>query len=387
MVKQTIFSLETIDLTELAPTGEAIGDLDGVRVYVPLGAPGERVRVEIVEQTRLSRTQTVARARLVEILTPSPQRITPLCEYFGRCGGCDWQHLRYATQLAQKRERVWQELVQNGKLDEPPVRNCLPSLRVYDYRNAALFRVGGDGRPAYPAVNPRESIAVDECPILEPPLEDELHKAALMGVSVRREWGIRVPEPIGVGNFDYYVGPKSEFPVNTLMADQLVAESVAAMEPTAEQSWLDLYCGVGLLTLPLAVMCADVIGIEPSADAGRDARRNVAAIRSRLYNKIPPRILTSEVAPALAKPEVKTRQWYGAAISAPSRGLNLAMITQLAKLGLQRLVYLSSEVGTLGRDIKALIAAGFQLAYVQPLDMMPQTRHVQTVARLDWVGK
>jgi 23S rRNA (uracil1939-C5)-methyltransferase len=377
MAKQTILSDEVLDLTHLAPTGEAVGELDGLAVYVPLGLPGERVRVEIVEQTR-----TLARARLVEVITPAPDRVDAPCDYFGQCGGCDWQHLRYTTQLAHKRAFVYEQLTQVVKLDDPVVRPCVPSFHTYDYRNSALFTVLANGRPAYPAVNPRQSIAVDECPILEPALEDELHKAALLGVQARREWAIRVPEPFPAGNFEYYVGPKSLFPVNTLLAGQMVAETMAAMEPTQEQSMLDLYCGVGLFTLPLAVMSADVIGVEPNADAARDARRNVASIRNRLFNKMPPRILTHEVGAALARPEIKRRQWQGAVVNAPSRGLNLTTSNQIAKLGIPRLVYVSSGVTTLGRDVKAFLGAGYHFDYAQPLDMMPQTRHVQTVVRL-----
>jgi 23S rRNA (uracil1939-C5)-methyltransferase len=377
MAKQTILSYEVVELSDIAPTGEAIGYLDGLLVYVPFGVPGETVRVELVTQTR-----TFARARLVEIITPAPERITPLCDYFGRCGGCDWQHMRYAAQVVHKSAAVRQQLTQVAKLNDPDVRPCVSSFYAYDYRNSARFAVLPGGRPAYPGLNPKELIAVDECPILEPALEDELHKAALLGVGARREWDIRVPEPIPVGNFDYYVGPKSFFAVNTLAAGTLVEEVIAAMQPTAEDTMLDLYCGIGLFTLPLAVMTADVIGVEPNADAARDARRNVASIRPRIYNKVPPRILTSELGPALARPEIKTHRWQGVVVSPPSRGLNLTAIHQIAKLSVPRLVYVSSDTATLGRDIKALVGAGYQMEYAQPVDMMPQTRHVQTVVRL-----
>jgi 23S rRNA (uracil1939-C5)-methyltransferase len=335
------------------------------------------VRVEIVEQTR-----TFARARLVEVITPAPERVTALCDYFGRCGGCDWQHMRYSTQLTHKYTQVYRQLTEVGKIVDPDVRLCLSSFHAYDYRNSAVFSVLADGRPAYPAINSKEKIAVDECPILEPPLEDELHKAALLGVGPRREWAIRVPEPITVGNFDYYVGPKSLFPVNTLAAEQMVAAVMAAMEPSQEQNYLDLYCGVGLFTLPLAVMSADVIGVEPNADAGRDARRNVAAIRYRLFNKIPPRILTSEISAGMARPEIKTRHWQGALLKSAHKELDLTTSNQIAKLGVLRLVYVASGTATLGRDIKALVSKGFRFEYAQPLDMEPQTRHVQTVVRL-----
>jgi tRNA/tmRNA/rRNA uracil-C5-methylase (TrmA/RlmC/RlmD family) len=290
--------------------------------------------------------------------------------------------MRYTTQLEHKRTLVYRQLSEVALLKSPEVRPCLPSFYSYDYRNSAVFHVLPDGRPTYPARNPKEKIAVDECPILEPPLEDELHKAALLGVGPRREWAIRAPEPITVGNFDYYVGPKSLFPVNTLVAERLVAEVMAAMEPSPEQNNLDLYCGVGLFTLPLAVMSADVIGIEPNGDAGRDARRNVMSIRNRLFNKTPPRILGYEISPGLARPEIKAKQWHGAIIRSANAPLDSITSGQLAKLGLSRLVYVASGTETLGRDLKVLASKGFRFDYAQPLDMIPQTRHVQCVVRL-----
>lgn len=377
MAKQTVFSYEVLELNAIAPTGEAIGFLDGLPIYVPFGLPGERVRVEMLEQTR-----AFARGRLVEVITPSPDRVTARCDYFGQCGGCDWQQMRYAAQLTHKHAEVYNQLTQAGKVSDPEVRSCLPSFHAYDYRNSARFVVLPNNRPAYPALNPKEFVAVDECPILEPALEDELHKAALFGLAGRREWDIRVPEPILVGNFDYYVGPKSSFPVNSLAAEQLVSEVMAAMEPSAQYTILDLYCGVGLFTLPLAVMCADVIGVEPNADAGRDARRNVAAIRNRLFNKVPPRILSNEINIGLARPEIKLRRWQGLVVSPPSKGLNLTTGNQIAKLGVPRIVYVSSDAAALGRDVKTFIHAGYRFDYAQPLDMMPQTRHVYTVVRL-----
>jgi 23S rRNA (uracil1939-C5)-methyltransferase len=376
MAMQTVFSYEVLELSGIASTGEAIGFLDGLLVYVPFGLPGETVRVEVLEQTR-----AFARARLVEVIRPSPDRVTPRCDYFGQCGGCDWQQMRYATQLIHKHAEVYNQLVQAGKVSDPEVRACLPSFHAYDYRNSARFAVLPNNRPAYPALNPKEFTVVDECPILEPALEEELHKAALFGLEGRREWDIRVPEPILVGNFDYYVGPKSFFPVNTLAAEQLVAAVLTAMEPTAQQTMLDLYCGVGLFTLPLAVLCADVIGVEPSADAGRDARRNVAAIRNRLFNKVPPRILSNEINIGLARPEIKLRRWQGLVVSPPSKGLNLTTSNQIAKLGVPRIVYVSSDAVALGRDVKVFVNAGYRFEYAQPIDMMPQTRQVQTVVQ------
>lgn len=385
MANQTVFSYELLELTELAPTGEAIGYLDGLMVLVPYALPGETVRVALVEKKR-----TFARAQLIEIVTPSPARTLPLCEYFGRCAGCTWQQMRYAAQVVHKTALVRNQLMQVAKISDPLVRPCVPSLHAYGYRNSAHFTLLANGRPAYPAVNhsgphagnSNALIAVDECPILEPALQEALHKAAASGVAGRGDWDLHLPETVDVGNFTYFVGAQSPFQVNTPMTERLVEEVIGALEPAGDQMFLDLFCGVGLFTLPLAVMSADVIGVEPNAEAARDARRNVASIRNRLYNKVPPRILTEVVDRALGRPEIKARRTQGVVVDAPSGGLNLKICTQIAKLGAQRLVYGSSEPETLARDLKAFISAGYRLDYAQPLDMRPQTHHVHVVARL-----
>jgi tRNA/tmRNA/rRNA uracil-C5-methylase (TrmA/RlmC/RlmD family) len=294
--------------------------------------------------------------------------------------------MRYATQVLSKTDLVRSQLIQGAKISDPPVRPCLPSLHAYGYRNSAQFRLLPTGHPAYPAANqmgkPSALIAVDECPILEPVLQEALQQAAASGVAGKEEWNLRLPDRVDVGNFSYFVGAQSLFQVNTPMTEQLVEVVIGALEPGADQMFLDLFCGVGLFTLPLAVMSADVIGVEPDAAAARDARRNIASIRNRLYNKVPPRILTEGVDRALGRPEIKARRTAGVVVTAPGSGLNLKICTQIAKLGAQRLVYVGSEPETLARDLKALISAGYRLDYVQPLDMRPQTHHVHAVARL-----
>jgi 23S rRNA (uracil1939-C5)-methyltransferase len=363
-------------IDDLAPTGEGIGRLEGMVVFVPHTLPGEVAQVEVVERKR-----SFLRARLLRVLTPSPARMTPPCKYFGRCGGCEWQHMAYAGQVAAKTAAVQTQIARVGGLDATVVRPCIPSPAAYGYRNSARLARRPDGRPAYRAAASNDLIAVDDCPILEPALNAQLAQAAAQGLPTAGEWAVRVPSPIRVGDFAYEAGPDAFFQVNTAIAARLVEEVLAAFDPAPTDAALDLYCGVGLFTLPLALRCAQVTGVEMNAAAARDARRNLAANRYRLVNKTL-RILSASVHAALAQPAIRDARWDGVVVDPPRAGLDIKTRTQLLKLGAPKLVYVSCDPATLARDLQALTAAGYTLDFVQPLDMFPQTHHVESVALL-----
>ena len=116
-----------LTLTGMAPTGEAIGRHAGMVVFVPLGLPGEEVRVRLVDGKR-----NFARGEIVELLDHAPDRVVPVCPYFGRCGGCDWQHVAYAEQLRIKTAIVAEQLTRIGKLTNPHVLPCIGSPTAYE---------------------------------------------------------------------------------------------------------------------------------------------------------------------------------------------------------------------------------------------------------------
>lgn len=370
----------TLTLTHLAPTGEALARHDGLVVFVPYGLPGETVTVEIVQRQR-----TFARGRIVEVQERAADRIEPVCPHFGRCGGCAWQHMAYPAQVAAKTALVREQLARLGGLADPPLRPCLPSPQPYGYRNHARFARLPDGRPAYRAAASHDLVAVGECPILEAPLDAALQRAAQAGLAAPGEWDIRLAPTVTVGDFTYAVAAQSFFQVNTAVAAMLVEQVMAACAPTAAQAVLDLFCGVGLFTLPLAVAAGHVTGVESSASAARDARRNLAAGQARLDERRA-RIITGRVDAALSRPDIRGRRWDAVVVDPPRAGLDIKTRTQLLGLAAPRLVYVSCDPATLARDLKALVAGGYRLASVQPLDMFPQTPHVETVVLMSRVG-
>ncbi|PKO21724.1 MAG: tRNA/tmRNA/rRNA uracil-C5-methylase, partial [Chloroflexi bacterium HGW-Chloroflexi-1] len=179
-------------LDGIAHGGEALGHQAGKVIFVPYAIPGERVQVEIVEEKA-----RWARARLLAVLEPSPDRVAPPCPYFGPdgCGGCQWQHIAYERQATSKGEIVADQLRRLGRIAAPPVADVVAlandaGVLEYGYRNQAQLALTPDGKLGYRRTGSQDVIAVDSCLLLHPRL-DALHAAldiawpALQGVGLR----------------------------------------------------------------------------------------------------------------------------------------------------------------------------------------------------------
>jgi 23S rRNA (uracil1939-C5)-methyltransferase len=366
-------------LTGMAPTGEAIGRYGagqdrGMVVFVPFGLPGEEVRVRLVE-----RKHSFARGEIVEQLVDAPARVTPICPYFGRCGGCDWQHIAYAEQLRIKTAIVAEQLVRFAKLPEPPVLPCIGSPAAYEYRNHARLQAAAGGGLGYRAARSHTIVPVTDCPILEAPLRRELAALAgqadtspLVGEVELRSW----EELITVGDFTYRTRAGAFFQANTAVAQLLVESVLAALAPHGGGHVLDLYCGVGLFTVPVGQRVAQVVGVESNSTAAGDAVHNIAAAG------IGGRIVNQDVAEALGTPELTGQAWDAVILDPPRTGVDASALAALMALGSPRLLYISCEPSTLARDLRVLAAGGYRLLWAQPFDMFPQTRHVETLAVL-----
>lgn len=367
-----------LTLTGMAPTGEAIGRYEGMVVFVPYGLPGEQVRVRLTLRKR-----NFARGEILAVEQPSPARMSPPCPYFGRCGGCDWQHAAYAAQLEYKTAIVREQLARIGKLPDAEVRTCVPSPQPYQYRNHARLAVDQHARPGYRAAGSHAVVAVDECRILEPALQLELQRVVRGGSAAAppgEEIELRVwADRIHVAGFDYLVSPGVFFQANTAIAERIVAEVVAAVAWRGCERVLDLYCGAGLFTVPLGRKAATVVGVEANPAAAADARANLAAAG------IDGEILAHDVATALAMSALAAA-WDVVVLDPPRSGVDAEAVARLTGLRAPKVVYVSCEPATLARDARLIGDAGYTLAHVQPFDMFPQTRHVESVAVFELQG-
>lgn len=413
-----------LTLDAIAHGGEAIGRHGGKAVFVPYAVPDERVRVEIVEEK-----ERWARGRLVKVLTPSPDRVTAPCPYFGPegCGGCQWQHIAYPRQAELKQAIVADQLRRLGRIADPPMADIIaladpqsadeaPTFLDYGYRNHTQFAITAEGRLGYRRGSSHEVLAVERCLLLDPRLDD-LHAALdvvwpeLTGLSLRTgvntgdalilfeassdeapELELDLPaacalmtprglhpligEPFlfeEVAGQRYRVSAQSFFQVNTAGAAALLDTVLTYSAAQPADVVLDLYCGVGLFALALAEHAAEVIGVESSPSACDDFAYNAGDRPAITLHEG----AVEQVLPALAS---QGQRVDVAILDPPRAGAGADVLQALASLGPRRIVYVSCDPATLARDAVPLASAGYRLIEAQPIDMFPQTYHVETVA-------
>jgi 23S rRNA (uracil1939-C5)-methyltransferase len=367
------------------PRGLGIGFAEGLTVFVPLGAPGDRLRVRVDEIK--GRT---AFAEIVDIVEPGPQRTAPPCPYFGTCGGCDFQQLTYEAQLEAKVGIIRDCLRRIGKIELDGAIEMIASPEPFGYRPRARWQIDRENNSlAYFARDSHRLVPVATCPKLVPELReivesfnaadggrvgDELLAAAGDSGSIstcsRGEAAAEITAT--VGGEHYACSAEVFFQANRFLLAQLVDTAVGnATGGTA----IDLYSGVGLFTLPLGRRFANVIAVESHPKAAEFARRNVAAAGLESVE-----VVHSTVDSFL-------RTFHGSAIDLvlldpPRSGDTLDVARAIVALRPRRISYVSCEPSILARDLRVLIDGSYRIDKVTALDMFPQTHHVETVVHL-----
>jgi 23S rRNA (uracil1939-C5)-methyltransferase len=378
--------METVELRieSLAAGGDGVARLpDGRVVFVPYSAPGDRVRARVVE----SRAR-FARARVEALLEPGPARVEPACPAFGACGGCAWQHVGYAAQLEAKRAILVEALRRIGGL-EAEVAPVLSSPSAYGYRGRTRVRIEG-GRVGYLRRHSHALCAVERCPVLVPALERRLGELVADPPTEQGEWELAV----GSG------GPRAaplasrDAPVTLLevggerlrishgvfaQSNALLLEELAARVAEAAGRGglaVELFAGAGLFTLGLARRFERVIAVEGDPAAARDLRANLAQAG-------PARVEIAVERVERTLPRLAGLRPRALVLDPPRTGLPRGSAADLAKLEPERVVYLSCDPATLARDLAELHPRGYALRRVQPIDLFPQTPHVEALALLE----
>jgi 23S rRNA (uracil1939-C5)-methyltransferase len=360
-------------IERLTAGGDGLARLDGRATFVPLTAPGDRVRAELVEVK-----PRFARARLLEVLEPGPARREVACAYFGRCGGCDWLHIDEAAQRAARAEILRDALVRIGKLDALPEFETLASPRSVGYRARARVACEG-GRIGFRARGSREVVDIERCLVLDPGAQSQLE--ALRARTQRKRPGAR-SEPqasvvshaqeVEVRGFGFEaaglrVSPGSFFQANAALWDAW-ADRVVELCGRGELV-LELYAGVGFYTRRLEQRFARVIAVERDSSA-EDLRHNT---RARVVASSAEEFVAAGVE-GLA-PDV-------ALLNPPRTGCDPSVVTALRELAPARIVYVSCDAATLARDV-ARIGAEYRVARVVVIDALPQTHHVESALLLN----
>ncbi|MGB9741836.1 MAG: 23S rRNA (uracil(1939)-C(5))-methyltransferase RlmD [bacterium] len=420
--------------------GDGIASWNGLKVFVRQAAPGERVRVRIIQKKK-----DYAVAQIEEIIEPSPLRTEPRCLFYGRCGGCQLQHIDYTGQLVIKKMLINDALQHIGRI-YVPVSNIKNPGPEWHYRNKTQYPVGGDHsvKIGFFELGTHRLLDVPVCYLhpqsfnelrnrlvsiltaaQETPYDEVRHRGNIRHIIIRENYDRNVmvivvtrtrnlsprviadiaalPPVIGIVhnvnlektnrilgnrvsvlsgqdyivqkilNRQFRISAGSFFQVNSHQADELCRKVIAMISPQGTETVLDLFCGVGMLSLVIAEMVREVIGIEINPAAINDARFN--AEFNRIKNV---QFIQGDVEQLL--PRIKEADTV--ILDPPRKGCTPETLKEILRLKPGKIVYVSCNPATLARDLTILEQNGYQCEQVEPVDMFPQTAHIETVAKL-----
>jgi 23S rRNA (uracil1939-C5)-methyltransferase len=426
-----------VEIESLAFGGRGVARSQGLVVFVAGALPGDRVRAEITKAKK-----RFAEARAIELLRPSAERIADVCVHGGEpCPGAPWQGLPYESQLAQKREQVDEALRRIGGLDGFELEEIEPALERWRYRNKLEYSFGErEGEPILGFhARGRWDLVVDveDCHLASergnaarnaarewakresvPAFDARARRGALRNLVVREGWrtgqiqtrlvtsATRLPKPPvdlhtviegDSGGTDGPTGVLGEerlreelfdlklemshgafFQTNTEMAERLYAVAAEYAGLSGAERVFDLYCGIGTIGLTMAKSASEVWGLEIVPEAIANAHSN--AERNRIENAhFMAGSARTGVRPLIeraGKPDVVV-------IDPPRAGLSQKIVRRVLECEAKRIVYVSCNPTTLAPNAAQMVEAGYVLRRVRPVDMFPQTPHIECVALLE----
>jgi 23S rRNA (uracil1939-C5)-methyltransferase len=395
--------------------GKGIAKVNNKTCFIPFSLPEEVVEVEIISDKK-----DICEGYPVKILKESPFRIAAKCKYYLNCGGCDFQHVDYSTQLHLKKEILEETLERIGKINKN-VDKVIPSSNPFNYRNRVQFKFDGKNFGFY-KTKTNEVVEIDRCEIADEninkliqPLKNfalknkfinEMHvfypeeSKPTLKIYLKNQENLTVDEiekffnAVGiyvenkrikiygkpftfykVNNFNYRVSLDSFFQVNKYQIYNLIDEVLNEI-PDNTDCIGDIYCGVGLLSIPVSKKVAKVFGIELSKSAVKDANYNAKINNVQNVKFYQKNVLKSLDIIYGYEPQILI-------FDPPRTGIPKNVIENLIKLkSLNRIIYVSCNPSTAARDIN-MLSENFKLTKVKLIDMFPQTHHIESIFVLD----
>jgi len=389
---------------DIAHGGEAVARKDGKAHFIAGAMPGEIVEAAIVEDRG-----SWARTALIEVIEPSPLRREPPCPYAEVCGGCQWQFAEGDTQRQWKRDIVFGQLQHLGRLSDPVVHDTVKVGSDLGYRNRMDFHVV-NGRPGLYRPRSHDIVHLEQCPLLVPALQDvyerlgDLHgveqltlragtrtdlRLAIIEGEIPQgaeDWGVPVAQRtntstrpvIGtpllsevVRDVVFEIPVNGFFQSNTPGADMLVDLVSDALGVQSHETLLDGFCGVGLFGATVGQDAARVIGIDSSREAIVAARRNLRTVG--IDHNLLVGSFTKDI-------ESFDEYWDVAVVDPPRKGLGERGVEAVTSALPRAVAYVSCDPASLARDARIFGNLGYEFADATPVDLFPQTFHVETVA-------
>ncbi|MCK9364802.1 MAG: class I SAM-dependent RNA methyltransferase [Syntrophales bacterium] len=390
----------SVKIDDVAFGGDGVARVADFVYFVPFAVDGDEVEIEITELRK-----RFGKGRIVRILKPSPHRFVPPCSYYGRCGGCAMQHIEYPYQLELKRRQIEEALKRTAGISLPPVAPVMQSPQHWGWRGKVEFHLSSGSRETrrlgLMAAKSNQIVEVAGCLIADESINLKLNalKTGIKNGSVvaPRErqviWADEPEEPptavfVGAGKppdilrvvagKQITVPGRGFFQANIFLVERLVEQVVEMASLSGSETVIDLYGGVGLFSLFLGGKVGSLFCVEGDEEAVRCARINLkraGLAEAKCYHGDAAAILNREfVAPG--------RRADVIILDPPRDGCGEGVIEALSSLQPQRIVYVSCNPATQARDVKRLASSGYCLEIVQPLDMFPQTAHIEAVALL-----
>ncbi|OGP88409.1 MAG: hypothetical protein A2031_10040 [Deltaproteobacteria bacterium RBG_19FT_COMBO_43_11] len=376
-----------IKIESVAFGGAGVGRMNNFVVFVPFAAPDDELEVEITQLKK-----KFARGKIVKILKPSGARVSPLCRYYEKCGGCCYQHINYAHQLKIKKRQVAEAFEKIGGIAAPAVLDVVASPKIYNYRGKAQLhtvQTESDRKIGFMDISGGEIVDIENCEIMEDTINEKIsawrqdkqpprNKNTRLTIWSGHEAGKNEPIARRVKEREFLVPRGGFFQANLYLTDRLVDEICRLAEFEEVNTLIDAYCGSGLFSVFLASCAKNIIGIERDAKSLKYACinaenanvKNIKFIRGNVEDVLPGNFLPSK------------NKIDMIILDPPRTGCGESVLRAINNLRPRRVIYISCNPATQARDVKYLNEQGYELFSLMPMDMFGQTEHVEVIGLL-----
>jgi len=386
--------IERVAIGTVAFGGNGLGRINNMVIFVPFAIDGEEVEVEIGEVRK-----NYCVGKIKKLCHPSPRRIEPRCPYYSLCGGCQYQHIAYEYQLEIKERQVKESFERVGKFSLPPVKSIIPSIKFFNYRGKAEYHFDFDetGRPRIGFMDTDGSnlINIQRCEIVDESINRACNKLREEFVA-KKDFGHKTRYTLWsqtenqldryisrtVNGMKYRIPSDGFFQTNLSLMDRLAEQAINMSNLTESDTVLDCYCGSGFFSLLLSPFIRQIFGIEVDKESVKCARYNLQNCGFTNVHIYQGRV-EKVVKKSFIKKGVKIDVVF---LDPPRMGCSKDILSGITELKPGKIIYISCNPATQARDIRYLADQGFFLRELQPIDMFPQTRHIEVIALLDSGG-
>jgi len=352
----------TCVVEKLVYGGKGLAHWNGEAVFIPFVVPGETIRARL-----LSKRQKIWEAECLEVLEPAADRVQAPCPYFGRCGGCQWQHLSYESQLQWKQKIVAESLMRLGKIENPKVLPTLASPKIWGWRSRILVHGDGQGLVGFYEPDSRKVVDVERCRIADDAVNAQLAGARKTLATQKADLELRSDARQGFSQ------------VNPGQNEQLKKLLQSLAGPLAHEHVVELFCGDGNFSRLFLDRARIFVGVDSSSVAIQHAIRTLAPLHPRNLAHF----FCDDAAQWWSRYQPQTP--VDLLLLDPPRDGCAKMVEGVMKHRPKNILYISCNPATLARDLKFLKDfAGYSLVQTQPIDMFPHSYHIES---LSWISK